>query len=159
MGTHHKGTEKETNSLNSFIKLVRTYESLSSRLYMLFEKENLTEIQFYLIDALYHLGSLNQKVISKKISRSEGNITMVVNNLEKRNLIKKKRNEVDKRIYNIELTREGAKLYEKIFPIFLKAIINEFDKLRRKEHKEFQKCCKKIGLNKLNPILPKEMGY
>lgn len=159
MGTHHKGTEKETNSLNSFIKLVRTYESLSSRLYMLFEKENLTEIQFYLIDALYHLGSLNQKVISKKISRSEGNITMVVNNLEKRNLIKKKRNEVDKRVYNIELKKEGVKLYEKIFPIFLKAIMSEFSALTVKEHKEFQRFCKKIGLNKLNPILPKEKGY
>lgn len=146
MGTHYKGTLKETNTLNSYIKLVRAYESLSSRLYMLFEKDNITEIQFYLLDTLYHLGLLNQKEISKKISRSEGNITMVVNNLEKRKLVKKKRSKDDRRIFIIELTKRGEALYKKIFPKFLKAIMHEFEQMKEKEHKEFQRYCKQLGI-------------
>ncbi len=146
MGTHYKGTKQQINCLNSFIKLVRAYESLSSRLYMLFEIEGLTESQFYALDVLYHLGQMNQKELGKKIFRSEGNITMVVNNLLKQKLIKKKQNEDDKRIYLIQLTSDGKSLYEKVFPIFLKTIMAEFEGIKEKKHIEFQKICKRIGL-------------
>ena len=146
MGTHHKGSSTEVNTLNSYIKLVRAFESTSSRLYMKLAKEGLTESQFFTLDVLYNLGSMNQKELGKKIFRSEGNITMVVNNLEKQKLIKKKQSEDDKRVYIIKLKNEGKELYEKVFPKFLKIIMSEFEGIKEKEHKEFQKVCKKIGL-------------
>jgi len=146
MATHYKGSLKEVNILNSYIKLVRAFESISSRLYMKLEKEGLTESQFYLLDVLYHCGSMNQKELGKKIFRSEGNITMVVNNLERRKLIKKKQNPDDKRIYIIKLKTEGKELYEKVFPKFLKTMMREFEGIKEKEHKEFQKICRRIGL-------------
>jgi len=146
MATHYKGSLKEVNILNSYIKLVRAFESISSRLYMKLDKEGLTESQFYLLDVLYHCGSMNQKELGKKIFRSEGNITMVVNNLERRNLIKKKQNPDDKRIFIIKLKTEGKELYEKVFPKFLKAMMREFEGIKEKEHKEFQKICRRIGL-------------
>jgi MarR family 2-MHQ and catechol resistance regulon transcriptional repressor len=146
MATHYKGSLKEVNALNSYIKLVRAFESISSRLYMKLAKEGLTESQFYVLDALYHCGQMNQKDLGKKIFRSGGNITMVVNNLEKQKLIKKKQSEEDKRVYIIKLKNEGRDLYEKVFPKFLKAIMNEFEGIKEKEHKEFQKVCKKIGI-------------
>jgi len=144
MATHYKGSLKEVNILNSYIKLVRAFESISSRLYMKLDKEGLTESQFYLLDVLYHCGPMNQKELGKKIFRSEGNITMIVNNLERRKLIKKKQNPDDKRIYIIKLKTEGKELYEKVFPKFLKAMMREFEGIKEKEHKEFQKVCKKI---------------
>jgi MarR family transcriptional regulator, 2-MHQ and catechol-resistance regulon repressor len=146
MGTHYKGSLKEVNTLNSYIKLIRSFESISSHLYMKLAKEGLTETQFFTLDVLYHLGSMNQKDLGKKISRSEGNITMVVNNLEKQKLIKKKQSEDDKRVYIIKLRNEGKELYERVFPKFLKIIMSEFEGIKEKEHKEFQKVCKKIGL-------------
>ena len=146
MATHYKGSLKEVNILNSYIKLVRAFESISSRLYMKLDKEGLTESQFYLLDVLYHCGPMNQKELGKKIFRSEGNITMVVNNLERRKLIKKKQNPDDKRIYIIKLKTEGKELYEKVFPKFLKAMMREFEGIKEKEHKEFQKICRRIGL-------------
>jgi MarR family transcriptional regulator, 2-MHQ and catechol-resistance regulon repressor len=146
MGTHFKGSSTEVNALNSYIKLIRAFESTSSRLYMKLAKEGLTESQFFTLDVLYHLGSMNQKELGKKIFRSEGNITMVINNLEKQKLIKKKQSEDDKRVYIIKLNNEGKELYEKVFPKFLKIITSEFEGIKEKEHKEFQKVCKKIGL-------------
>jgi MarR family 2-MHQ and catechol resistance regulon transcriptional repressor len=109
-------------------------------------KEGLTESQFYLLDVLYHCGPMNQKELGKKIFRSEGNITMVVNNLERRKLIMKKQYPDDKRIYIIKLKTEGKELYEKVFPKFLKAMVREFEGIKEKEHKEFQKICRRIGL-------------
>ena len=150
MGTHYKGTQKENNVLNSYIKLVRAYETLKSNLYLIFEKEGLTESQFYALDVLYHLGEMNQKELGKKISRSEGNITMVVNNLLRQKLIKKKQNKNDKRIYLVTLTSEGKKLYEKVFPKFLRTVLIEFEGIKEKEHKCFQKICKRISLKNSN---------
>lgn len=149
MGTHYKGTQKEINVLNSYIKLVRVTETLKSNLYLIFEKEGLTESQFYALDVLYHLGQMSQKDLGRKISRSEGNITMVVNNLLRQKLIIKKQNEDDKRIYLITLTNEGKNLYEKVFPKFLRTILIAFEGIKEKEHKCFQKICKRIGLKSL----------
>jgi len=146
MGTHYKGSLKEENALNSYIKLARAYESINSRLYMRLATEGLTESQFFALDVLYHLGPMNQKNLGSKLSRSEGNITMVVNNLEKQNLIKKKQSNEDKRVYIIKLKNEGRKLYEKVFPIFLKSIMKDFDGIKEKEQIEFQEVCKRIGL-------------
>ena len=146
MGTYYKGSLKEITALNSYIKLVRAFESISSRLYIKFAKEDLTESQFYMLDALYHLGPMNQKELGKKISRSEGNITMVVNNLEKRRLIKKKQSAEDKRVFIIKLKTEGRELYEKVFPKFLKVIAADFEGIKERELIEFQKVCKRIGL-------------
>jgi MarR family transcriptional regulator, 2-MHQ and catechol-resistance regulon repressor len=146
MGTHYKGSLKEINTLNSYIKLLRAFGSISSKLYIKLAKEGLTESQFHLLDALYHLGPMNQKELGKKIFRSEGNITMVVNNLEKQKIIKKKQSEEDKRVCIIKLNKEGRELYEKVFPKFLKVIMVEFDRIKANEHKEFQKTCKKISM-------------
>lgn len=145
MGTHYQGTPQEISVLNSFIKMVRAYESLSSQIYLKLEREGLTESQFFLLDAIYHLGPLNQKVLSTKISCSEGNMTMVVNNLEKRGLIKKKQSQDDRRIYIIKLKKKGRKLYEKVFPKFLKTLTADFVGITEREHEYFQKISKKIG--------------
>jgi MarR family transcriptional regulator, 2-MHQ and catechol-resistance regulon repressor len=83
MGTHYKGSLKEINTLNSYIKLLRAFGSISSMIYTKLAKEGLTESQFHLLNALYHLGPMNQNELGKKIFRSQGNITMVVNNLDK----------------------------------------------------------------------------
>lgn len=159
MGTQYNGSLKEVNALNSYIKLFRSFESISSRLYMMLAKEGLTESQFFALDVLYHLGPMNQKDLGKKIFRSEGNITMIVNNLEKQKLIKKKQSEEDKRVYIIKLKNEGRKLYEKVFPKFLRTIMSEFEGINEKEHKEFQKICRKIGIKELIPTLLKGRSF
>jgi MarR family transcriptional regulator, 2-MHQ and catechol-resistance regulon repressor len=146
MGTHHKGSKKETTALNTYIKLVRAVESLNQRLYPHLVKYSLTESQFAVLEALYHLGPLNQRELSTKLLRSPGNITMVIDNLEKRNLVKRERGELDRRHYIIHLTSEGKDFIKKIFPEHLKTILNEIGVLSDEEQHQLQKMCKAIGL-------------
>ena len=89
MGTHYKGSRKETDALNSYIKLIRAAESLNSKINLELSKLDLTESQFGVLDALLHLGPLKQKEIGKKILKSGGNITMVIDNLEKQDLVQR----------------------------------------------------------------------
>ncbi len=146
MGTKYKGTKKEVNTLNSFIKLTRAADSVRSRIFSIINTSEITESQFYVLDSLYHSGPLTQKNIGEKVFRSGGNITLVIDNLEKQGYVKRVRGKEDRRYFTIHLTKAGKNLMDKIFPEFLSAVKNELNVLGDTEHKQLQELCKKVGL-------------
>lgn len=145
MGTKFKGSKKEILALDSFIKLKRATESLSSRVTSDFSKMNISESQFGVLESLYHLGPLCQKSLGDKILKSTGNITLVIDNLEKRELVERVRDTEDRRFITIYLTDGGKKLIESIFPDHVKRITNEFSVLTSDEQEVLGKICKKLG--------------
>ena len=145
MGTKYKGTTREIKSLNAFINLLRATNSLEARLSKNLDKFNLTTSQFGVLEALYHLGPMSQKEIGKKILKSGGNITKVVDNLEKKSLLIREKNLQDRRFYNIKLTQNGKSLIEKIFPDHVKAIFKEFEILTDSELVELRKITRYLG--------------
>lgn len=148
MGTHYKGNKKETTALNTYIKLIRAAESLNARVKVSLSDAGLTESQFNILDALLHLGSLSQKDLGNKLLKSGGNITMVVDNLEKRGLVKRERGKEDRRYFTVHLTKQGKQLIEKIFPFQIEAIVNELSVLNESEQAELQRLCKTVGTRK-----------
>jgi MarR family 2-MHQ and catechol resistance regulon transcriptional repressor len=146
MGTHYKGSRKDINALNSYIKLIRAAESLSSKINLQLSESGLTESQFGVLDALYHLGPMKQKELGKKILKSGGNITMVINNLEKSGMVQRKKGEKDKRQFIINLTSNGKKTIQDLLPQFTKKIKKHFEILSKEELKELQRLCKIVGL-------------
>ena len=146
MGSRHKGTEVEINALNTFIKLMRAAESAAVKINGSLPKNGLTESQFGLLDVLYHLGPLCQKDLGNKLLKTGGNITLVVDNLEKQNFVRRERGIKDRRFIKVHLTVEGKKLFEKVFPIQVKIIVNSMNALSDKEQLQLQKLCKKIGI-------------
>lgn len=146
MGTHFKGSKKEINSLNSYIKLKRAAEAVNSRINASLGKKGLTESQFGILEALLHLGPLSQKELGDKLFKSGGNITLVVDNLERQELVKRERGKPDRRYFKVHLTDKGTNLIEEIFPAQLNLIVEEMSKLSEKEHLQFQEFCKRIGI-------------
>jgi len=146
MGTKYKGTKKEVNLLNSFIKLTRAADSVRNRIMSSLNSINITESQFFVLDSLYHSGPLTQKEIGEKVFRSGGNITLVIDNLEKQGYVTRVRGKEDRRFFTVHLTRAGKNLMHKLFPEFLSALKKEMNVLNDAEHKELQRLTKKIGL-------------
>jgi len=87
-----------------------------------------------------------QKELGVKILKSTGNITLVIDNLEKRNLVKRIRSTDDRRYISIVLTDEGNKLISEFMPVHVKSITKELSILSKEELDQLQKICKKIGL-------------
>ncbi|TGN20379.1 MarR family winged helix-turn-helix transcriptional regulator [Leptospira idonii] len=145
MGTKFKGNKKEIQALDSFIKLKRASESLSSRVTAEFSKLNISESQFGVLETLYHLGPLCQKELGDKILKSTGNITLVIDNLEKRHLVERVRSVEDRRFISIHLTGDGKKFIESIFPDHVKRITNEFSVLTVEEQETLGNICRKLG--------------
>ena len=87
MGSHYKGNDHELNALNAYIKLMRAANSITSRLTKGLEHTGLTMTQFSVLESLLHLGPMNQRTLGQKVLKSSGNITVVVDNLERGGLV------------------------------------------------------------------------
>lgn len=148
MGTHYEGSEKEQKILNAFIKLMRATDSINNRLNKYHAEADLTVSQFGVLEALHHLGPLNQKALGKKLLKSGGNITLVIDNLEKSGWVERHEDPSDRRSMLIHLTDEGEKFITSYFPKHLKRIKEEFEVLSNDELVHLASICKKLGLQK-----------
>ncbi|GAB4288009.1 MAG: MarR family transcriptional regulator [Ignavibacteriaceae bacterium] len=146
MGTRYKGSKSETTILDTYIKLYRATEKIKSGIFPVLHDHKISETQFYILDALYNLGPKHQKELAEKVLKSGGNITMVIDNLEKTQLVSRTRGKSDRRVYRVSITPKGKKLYEKIFPDFLNYLVKEFSPLTSKELNELSRISKKLGL-------------
>ena len=140
------GRHDEANALNTYVKLMRAAESLTARVHKHLTSVGLTISQFGVLEALYHLGPLSQKDLGQKILRSSGNITLVIDNLEKRGLVRRKRAKSDRRFFIVHLTDEGQKLIRKIFPSHAALIADEMSVLSSANQKKLGDLCKKVGM-------------
>jgi MarR family transcriptional regulator, 2-MHQ and catechol-resistance regulon repressor len=145
MGTHYHGTPEEVRALDTFIKLVRATESASVRIHQHLDQTNLTVSQFGVLEALWHLGSLSQRDLAQKLLKSGGNITMVIDNLEKRQLVRRERQTHDRRVILVCLTEAGETLIQEVFPRQVQAVVQEMSVLSAIEQENLGQLCRKLG--------------
>jgi MarR family 2-MHQ and catechol resistance regulon transcriptional repressor len=146
MVTKHRFDTGEARALKTYVKLMRATESVTARTHRQLSSFGLTISQFGVLEALYHLGPMSQSEIGRKILRSSGNMTMVIDNLEKRKLVRRERNRADRRFFIIHLTDDGKKLISSIFPSHAAEIGRALDVLTPAEQQTLGKLCKKLGL-------------
>lgn len=146
MGTHFEGNAADKRTLNAFIKLMRATESINNRLNKHLSDADLTVSQFGTLETLHHLGPLNQRAIGEKLLKSGGNITMVIDNLERCGYVNRKKDPNDRRAVLIHLTKEGKSFIEDFFPRHLEKIKEEFSILTNEEKEKLAEICKKLGL-------------
>ncbi len=146
MRKRYRGSKDEVRALSAYVKLMRATESVSSRIHTHLADAGLTVSQFGALEALYHLGPMTQKEIAKKILKSTGNITMVIDNLEKRELVRRERDSDDRRSFIVHLTDNGYALIDEIFPGHAQIIMKEFGVLTKKEQEQLARLCKKLGM-------------
>ena len=144
MPTRYRGTSLETDALDAYIKLMRASESVSVRIHDEALPENLTLTQFAVLEALFHLGPLCQGQIAAKLLKSTGNLTLVVDNLERDGLVRRERSENDRRFVTVHLTPKGRSLIAQVFPIIAKRIAKEFSVLTQTEQATLAELCKKL---------------
>jgi len=151
MPTHHRGTNKEIQALNAYINLFRAADSLTARANARLEAAGLTTGQFGVLEALFHLGPLCQRELGEKLLRTGGNITLVVDNLERDGLVRRERSRRDRRLITVRLTRHGEKLIRKVFPGHAQAIAAEIGHLTTAEQEQLRRLCRKLGRGVAEP--------
>jgi MarR family 2-MHQ and catechol resistance regulon transcriptional repressor len=143
--THFEGSAETKRALSAFINLARATNSLQARLSVQLEGQGLTVGQFGVLEALLHLGPMTQCVLGEKLLRSGGNITLVIDNLEKHGLVRRERQTEDRRTIVIHLTPKGMRLIKRVFPAHAKMILKEMSQLEPKEQEDLRRLCRKLG--------------
>ena len=133
-------------ALNTYTKLMRAAESVTNRTSRAMAAAGLTISQFGVLEALYHKGPLCQRDVATKILKSTGNITMVIDNLEKSGLVRRERDSKDRRVQNVYLTENGMTVIARVFTAVEAAIIAEMATLAGDEQELLGTLCKKLGL-------------
>jgi MarR family transcriptional regulator, 2-MHQ and catechol-resistance regulon repressor len=153
MPSHYKGTESEIRALSAFINIVRATDSITDKASGLIDKSGLTHGQFAVMEALYHLGPMCQHTLGKKLLRSGGNITTVIDNLERNKLVRRVRNPKDRREIEIHLTPKGRRLIVRVFPEHARVIEKLFSGLTPEEQTELRRIAAKLGCSAANACL------
>jgi MarR family 2-MHQ and catechol resistance regulon transcriptional repressor len=140
----YAGTPQERLALRAFVKLVRAASGLSARLNRPLAEAGLTESQFGVLEALLHLGPLHQRELAAKILRTHGNVTLVVDHLEKRGLVRRERGSVDRRYIRVHLSPEGEALVGGLFPAHAARLAEEMSPLTEEEQRELGRLCRRL---------------
>jgi len=143
--THFKGDSETRRALNALINLSRAANSVQTRLSAGLDRHGITTSQLGILEALFHLGPMCQRALGDKLLRSGGNITMVIDNLEKHGLVERVRQKEDRRMIMIHLTPKGRKLISRVLPLHAKDVVKEMSRLTASEQEELRRLCRKLG--------------
>jgi MarR family transcriptional regulator, 2-MHQ and catechol-resistance regulon repressor len=145
MATRHRGPEKEVRALNAYIALMRAAESVTARLQGRLAEASVTGGQFGALEALYHLGPMRPNELARKLLRSAGNMTTVLDNLERRGWVVRRREKDDRRCLTVHLTDAGRRLVARVFPGHVEDLVREFGVLTAAEQEELRRLCRALG--------------
>lgn len=106
----------------------------------------LTESQFGVLEALYHLGPLCAAELAVKVLRTRGNLTLVISNLERDGLVGRTTRTEDRRYRTVELTAKGRKRMKAAFPRHARLVAEAMSALEPREQDELRRLCRKLGL-------------
>jgi MarR family 2-MHQ and catechol resistance regulon transcriptional repressor len=140
-----KGTPAQERALSAYVKLERAAGAAFAYARVGLEEEGLTLSQFAVLEALYHLGPLFLGDLARRILTSSGNLTLVVDNLQKRGLVKRKQQGKDKRFILAAITPAGTKLIARIFPEHARRITEVMARLKPDEQERLGDLCRKLG--------------
>jgi MarR family transcriptional regulator, 2-MHQ and catechol-resistance regulon repressor len=145
MPSKFKGTPVQERALSAYVKLERAASAAFAYARVGLEEEGLTLSQFAVLEALYHVGPQNLGELARRILTSSGNLTLVIDNLQKRGLVKREQQGNDKRFVVAAITLSGAKLIKRIFPEHARRITEIMGRLKPEEQGKLGDLCRKLG--------------
>ncbi len=109
------------------------------------ERLGLTPPQFYVLATIGYAGGLPFGEIGAKMMVTVSNLTGIVDRLEEKKLVIRKRDEKDRRVVHVLLTDKGAKLYKSTIPLFEKSISQVFASIDKSQQKELAALLRKLN--------------
>lgn len=131
--------------LKIIIGLHRAVNEIDRKTSRLLKPYGLTIGQFAVLEVLYHKGDMTVGEVQEKILSSSGTIPVIIENLEKRKLLFRMKDERDRRRCILRLTEEGKSLIAEIYPINEAMILEEFQIYSEKEKEQLVILLKKYG--------------
>lgn len=105
----------------------------------------LNPTEFGALEVLYHKGPHSVQTICDKVLIASSSMSYVIENLIKKDYIKKIRNTNDKRVHMVHLSDTGRTLMDQIYPKHVEKLRNVISILESEEEIILQDLLKKLG--------------
>ncbi len=138
------GKDHDLN-LSVLISLSRAAQVVQRSATRVFQRGGLSLTQFGVLEALYHKGPLTIDGLLKSLLATSGNLTVVINNLEKQQLIVRSVHPTDRRCSLINITEAGETKVRDLFPQHLAYLEQRLDSLTATEKETLVFLLKKAG--------------
>jgi len=145
MGILKRYGEDVDLALSTWVKLARASSTFQKKSMENIRSFGLTQPQFAVIEALGHLGPMKIGKLCDKMLVSGGNMTLVLDNLEKNKLIERIHSKEDRRAILVQLTKSGDKLFKDIFVKHAQFINKLMSVLSKEEQNQMSALLKKLG--------------
>ncbi len=146
MPTLYNGSVQEKRALNAYICLYRAADTITERVTKNIQASGITTSQFALLECLYHHGSMNPSHLAKKTLKSCGNMTFIIDKLEKKGWLKREAIPNERRSHMVTLKQKGKDIVEEWLPTYVNNIKNNMALLSLQEQNSLRELCRKIGL-------------
>jgi MarR family transcriptional regulator, 2-MHQ and catechol-resistance regulon repressor len=123
-------------STSLWVRFLRFNLSSHKKLESDLGKIGLTPPQFYVLATIGYAGSLPFGEIGAKMMVTVSNLTGIVDRLEQKKLVLRKRDDTDRRVVHVKLTDKGTNLYKTTIPLFERSISEIFSSLDLPRQKE-----------------------
>ena len=137
--------DRTEHSLKAFIGLNRALDTLEKIVQQDVKNYGLNVTEFAVLELLYSKGPQPIQRIRDRVLIASSSISYVVTQLEEKGYLNRKKDEIDKRVFNASLTDKGQQLMECIFPQHAETIKTAFDILTDDELTTIQYAFKKIS--------------
>jgi len=145
MRTTKRYGRKADVALTMWVKLARAAATFGKLTQDHIRTFGLTVPQFGALECLGHLGAMTIGELCRKQLVSGGNMTVVVDNLEKEGLVGRSRTKDDRRVVNVCLTAKGKRLFDQIFAEHAHHVADLASVLSEPEQQELGRLARKLG--------------
>lgn len=133
-------------AVRAYVKLMRASRSVVARVEPMLTRAGLTVTQLGVLEAVLHKGPLSQRDLVRKVLTSPGNMTDVIDKLERRGLVCRGPIAGDRRQVQVTLTEAGRALISEVFPRHALDIAGAMAGLSQAETAQLDALLRKLGM-------------
>ena len=133
-------------SLKMWLKFIRAYSAYKKKAVEDIKNYGLNMSQYWVIESLGSVGPSLMGELSKKTFLTAGNMTFIVDGLEKAGLVERVLTRDDRRAVLVQLTPKGEGVYNEAFGKHSEFLAGLASVLTKNEQMEFSRILKKLGL-------------
>ena len=132
-------------SLKTFVVLMRSSKAIEEQIKNDISSYGMRTSDFTVLEALYHKGRQTIRQISDAVLIKTGSMTYVIDKLETKGLLERSNCKEDRRVIYIQITDQGKKLMDEIFPKHQKVIETIFKDISDEEKQTVMDILKRVG--------------
>src|SRR5438874_7959289 len=136
---------QDSSGVHLWLVFMKAFQALIPHAAQSIERTKLGDSDFRVLEVLLHKGPLPVNTIGPKVWLTPGSISVAVDRLVKKGLVSRKDRAGDRRVRQVELTRNGRALITRGFKEHAAAMENAVSILSKNERLTLLRLLKKLG--------------